>query len=195
MRFQVEILYILIRLHKENYALVRCGKKGELTSAISIQKGVRQGWVLAPTLFSLYINDLVNYLDVLGSHGRKIGGRKVPTLLFADNTLLISKTPSDLQTLVNRFLQFCKEKGLELNIQKTKFMPFNPYRSRECNIRAQDKVLGQVHEFDYLGVKCTSKLSWHAYTVRRSLKLQESRAILTMIQITKTRPLTPAVEV
>lgn len=43
MRFQVEILYILIRLHKENYALVRCGKKGELTSAISIQKGVRQG--------------------------------------------------------------------------------------------------------------------------------------------------------
>lgn len=86
------------------------GPRGKLTNAIPVRRGVRQGCVLAPTLFSLYVNDVPSYLLGCAHDSPKLGGRPVPALLFADDTLLISQTPKGLQTPLDSFNVYCKKK-------------------------------------------------------------------------------------
>lgn len=56
----------------------------------------------------------------------------------------MSKIPAGLQDIINRFLLFCTDIGLEFNITKTKFMALNPYRSAWARILVQNSPLEQV---------------------------------------------------
>ena len=85
------LLRILVRLHENNTACVHWGPQGERTEAFKIRQGLRQGCVLAPTFFSLFINDVVTYLD---KDAPRVNGSRVPALLFADDALLLSESPS-----------------------------------------------------------------------------------------------------
>ncbi|KAJ1182124.1 hypothetical protein NDU88_007319, partial [Pleurodeles waltl] len=85
---------------------------------------------------------------------------KIPILLFADDSFLISKTPMGLQILVNRFNLFCLNYGLELNFKKTKLMVFRPGSRKKCSISLDGDPLDKVSSIDYLGVRLTDKLHW-----------------------------------
>lgn len=52
------IVYFLSDLHRDLPATVRVDQKGNLTQKIDIIRGVRQGCILAPLGFTLYINNL-----------------------------------------------------------------------------------------------------------------------------------------
>ena len=51
--------------------------------------GVFQGCQLSPHLFTLFINDIVDYLDVEGNHAPQVGNIGVHCLLYADDLVLI----------------------------------------------------------------------------------------------------------
>ncbi|KAJ1123254.1 hypothetical protein NDU88_001727, partial [Pleurodeles waltl] len=93
------------------------------------------GCVLAPTLFSLYINDLVHFLKQSNHDSPRLNGDPVPALLFADDTILLSQTPMGLQTLLDKFSDYCSLKGLEINTSKTKYLTVNPHKALKRNIR------------------------------------------------------------
>ena len=57
--------------------------------------GVLQGGVLSPNLFNRFLEDLPDYLNA--EKGIYIGGIKIPYLLFADDLVLMSESPSCLQ--------------------------------------------------------------------------------------------------
>ena len=61
--------------------------------------GVRQGCVLSTTIFSLFINQLANYITETGRHGIQLlsGLVELFTLLFADDVALLATTPYSLQ--------------------------------------------------------------------------------------------------
>ncbi|KAJ1081551.1 hypothetical protein NDU88_001731, partial [Pleurodeles waltl] len=85
---------------------------------------------------------------------------KIPILLFADDSLLISKSPIGLQALIDRFKLFCLEYGLELNHKKTKLMAFRSGVRKKCTIRLDGDLLDKVSFIDYLGVRLTDNLHW-----------------------------------
>ena len=78
-----------------------CVKWGSATSRFyELKTGVRQGGVLSPYLFSIFIDNLVKHVDN-ANVGCKI--RKICTAIFlyADDVILLAPSVSALQVLVD----------------------------------------------------------------------------------------------
>ena len=56
---------------------------------------------------------------------------KIFTLLYADDTVLMSDTSDGLQTLLNNFYEYSKLWKLKVNIDKTKIIVFSTSRTAE----------------------------------------------------------------
>ena len=58
--------------------------------------GLREGCVLSPLLFSLYINGMAKEITDRGD-GWMVGGRKISLLMFADDVAIIARSAEGLQ--------------------------------------------------------------------------------------------------
>ena len=83
---------------------------GDLESEeIKLEMGLKQGCVLSPILFALYIKELGDTL-VASRYGAKIGDLKIPALFFADDMVLIGSGDEDLQSLLDLTSNFIKKR-------------------------------------------------------------------------------------
>ena len=75
--------------------------------------------ILSPLLFSIYLNDLQDFLEGLNIKGidsisRDIENElmlyfKILILLYADDTILLSESKDDLQIILSEFSTYCKK--------------------------------------------------------------------------------------
>ena len=72
----------------------------EKTEWFELYTGVRQGCVMSPILFSLFVNGLAREIKAVGK-GVQVGRQKVQLLLYADDIVLISDTQKDLQSMLD----------------------------------------------------------------------------------------------
>ena len=112
-------LKFLKALYKGSSCRVRVGDR--LSEAFTINTGLRQGCVLSPTLFSLYINDVVTTLKEKG-HGLQCGSDTIPGLLFADDTALLAHDEDSLRKSLNCLVEWCEEWGVGINVSKCGIM-------------------------------------------------------------------------
>ena len=97
------------------------GVNNKCTPYFSVNCGVKQGCPLSPSLFSLFINDLLNASGL----GVDCGGyTNIPVLGYADDTALFAGNPRDLQLLLNKVQTWCTSNGIAVNRDKTKTMHF-----------------------------------------------------------------------
>ena len=95
-----------------------CIKNGGLLSnTFSCLSGVRQGDVMSPNLFNIYINDLpsIFYGD---NDSPKLQDLYVHCLMYADDLVLMSLSEVGLQNKLNKLDEYCREWGLEVNTKK-----------------------------------------------------------------------------
>ena len=72
----------------------------------TVGNGVRQGSILSPHLFAVYVDDLsVNLID--SGQGCCIDNVVINHLFYADDLCLMAPIPSALQRLINICDQFC----------------------------------------------------------------------------------------
>ena len=126
------------------------------------QTGVRQGENLSPLLFSIFLNDLRHYLSTNGAQGVLCDSgddenihvfMRLFVLLFADDTVLFSKSKEDLQTALNIFSEYCTTWKLTINTAKTKVMIFSSGRQgKNVKFHLNGAELEIVNESKYLGI-------------------------------------------
>jgi hypothetical protein len=126
-----------------------------------IDSGVRQGCVMSPWLFNLYMDGAMKELmNVVVGEGVRIIGRgdewMVPCLLYADDLVLCGESEGSLRNLVKEFNRVCKRRGLAINVGKSKVMVMNGV-DVQCHVEVDGVQLEQVSEFKYLGYMIENK--------------------------------------
>ena len=122
---------LLRNLYAVQEATVRTGHG--TTDWFQIGKGVRQGCILSPCLFNLYVEYIMSNTGLEETQaGIKIAGRNINNLRYADDTTLMAESKEELKSLLMGVKEE-SEKGLKLNIQKTKIMASGPNTSWEID--------------------------------------------------------------
>ena len=88
-------------------------------SPFRVHCGVRQGGVLSPLLFAIYVDDLISELRQSG-YGLHIGSLFIGSILYADDIALLACSCYGLQQLIN----ICNKYGITFNPQKSQLACF-----------------------------------------------------------------------
>ena len=153
---------------------------GSNSDPFPIKSGVKQGCVLAPTLFGIFFSLLLSYAfkdseDGVFIHSRsdgnlfnlarlrtksKVRSVLIREMLFADDAALAAHRHDALQRLITCFSEACKDFGLTISLKKTEVMGQDVSAAPE--IKIDDHTLGVTDSFTYLGSTITSNLSLDA---------------------------------
>ena len=82
---------------------------------------------------------------------KKIAGRNINNLRYADNTTLMAESKEELKTLLMNVKE-SEKAGLKLSIQKTKIMASSPFTSWQID----GEIMEKVRAFIFLGSKITA---------------------------------------
>ena len=86
-----------------------------------MRSGVREGSVISPLLFSLYIDDLITIARSAG-YGCYLGDLYTSCFLFANDILMLSASLIQLQLMLHLCHQYCAEWDLVFNVKKSYVM-------------------------------------------------------------------------
>ena len=118
--------------------------------------GVRQGCLLSPTLFNIYLERIMT--DALEDHEGtvSIGGRTITNLRFADDIDGLGGSEQEIAKLVESLDRTSTAYGMEISAGKTKLMT-NSTNGISTDIRANGEKLETVESFKYLGAIVTDQ--------------------------------------
>jgi hypothetical protein len=88
----------LLRWYKSLEASVKCN--GTISNTFKITRGSRQGSILSPLFFNIFIDDLLVKLENTEC-GVKIGNDTINNFAYADDVILLSGTVTGLQELID----------------------------------------------------------------------------------------------
>ena len=138
---------------------------GEFTSFFDINNGVRQGDPLSPTLFSLFIDNLLKELKALDL-GFDVGGLILTVLAYADDLVILSDSEEKLQKLLDCLTEWCSKWRLSVNNAKSGVIHFR--KSRAPKTQHKFKLAGNdvevLSEYKYLGVVLDEHLTYKSAT-------------------------------
>ena len=109
-------------IYSNNMACVKINN--QCTEPFPINQGVRQGCVLSPLLFNIFLSDLPKKLNLVKKK-LVVDNMELNSLYWADDIVLFSEEEDNLTEMINILTNYCKENKLSINIKKTKCLIFN----------------------------------------------------------------------
>jgi len=117
------LLKATVDIYTQNKILINF--KNELSKPVEINKGVRQGCRLSPTLFNTYLDEIITKWENQHITSIKLSeNQQMSKLLFADDQVVIADTEDNLQKDAHKLNQMITEYGLTISVRKTKWMAF-----------------------------------------------------------------------
>ena len=141
-------------LYKSVYYQIKV--KGGYLEPIASKFGLKQGGVLSPLLFNLYVDDMKFIFDDKCDPVTLLM-KPLSHLLYADDLLLLSTSASGLKTCLSKLESYCNMWQLEINIKKCKVVIFNSAGRRLCGPQFlfQGKIMEFAQSYCYLGLELT----------------------------------------
>lgn len=144
------IVLLLLCWYTKCFVAVRWG--GSLSAPFRVMSGVRQGGVLSPTLFAIYIDELIGLLRT-SRLGCCLNGRFVGCLMYADDIMLLSLSVSAMQCMLDICSVFVSSLDLRFNVRKSVALRIGCRFRRQCEpLLLSSAPLSWVDEVKYLGV-------------------------------------------
>ena len=133
---------------------------GKFTNWFPSDIGVRQGDVLSPTLFSLFVNDLANEIKQLQC-GVKLDDMDISILLYADDIVLIAENEKSLQRMLDKLNSWCSSSRLDVNCAKSQVIHFRKENEAETNFEFKigTSIIQVVNSYKYLGLELNYSLN------------------------------------
>ena len=151
---------------------------GNTSESFPVNNGVKQGCVLAPSLFSIFLSAVLDHAYDDNNKGiyiqtrpgadlfnisqfkakRKTRQQLVRDLMFADDTALIAHSLEDIQEVTTLFAQAAKTFGLRINMRKTEVLhqPSKLNTDPPGEVKIDGHRLENVTRFTYLGSTVSS---------------------------------------
>jgi hypothetical protein len=149
------IVRILINLYTVNQ--VRVLWAALASDYFSALNGVKQGGVISPILFCIYIDDLLTRLSSSGV-GCYVGLDFAGALSYADDIVILAPTPTAMRQLLAICDSYASEFDIVFNADKSKFLVVASYKRRamynlmcDCHFSIGGKPLENVKQYTHLG--------------------------------------------
>ena len=144
---------IIKDIYEKDKSCVKIGN--QYTGAFDVNQGVRQGCVLSPLLFNIFIADLAKKLDVVDGKV-KVNNTEISSIFWADDIVMFSESENGLRTMIKILEEYVSENKLKINVDKTKVMIFNKTgRLMKRIYHINGKQLENVRSYKYLGFLLT----------------------------------------
>jgi len=163
-----KVLKLIINAYSKTTNRIRT--KHGFTSSFRVTRGVRQGCPLSPTLFNIYINDILddvpNELGVrtFAEPGRSYNDpfkkriHKQLGFLFADDLLTLAATHWHAQKVCYKIQEWCVKWHMKLGTKKCKMIPVGVTKWETADKtplwldHSRTECIEQVQSYKYLGV-------------------------------------------
>ena len=123
-----------------------------LSETFGVTNGVRQGGILSPLLFGIYIDELLSVLQNSG-FGCRIGHLYAGALGFADDLILICPSEPGIQKMLKICESYAAEHDLIFNGAKSKLLIFSPQKVYESDpkLELNGELIPNVRSAVHLG--------------------------------------------
>ena len=106
---------ILRHIYTTDKACIKIGQSR--SDFFNLDIGVRQGCILSPLLFNLFLSDLAKQFDTMDKP--KLGNKGINSLFWADDLVLFSETKEGLDKLLKTLESYCLENHLMINTKNS----------------------------------------------------------------------------
>ena len=116
-----------------------------------VTAGVRQGGVLSPDFYSIYVDDLIGKLLSLNK-GCYVIGIFMAALFYADDMAILAPSIKSLMALLTVCDEYCVDWDVCLNAKKSKILSFGRKVEMAQDVILNGNKIEWVKEWVYLGV-------------------------------------------
>ena len=168
---------IIKTIYSEDTTCIKIGTS--YSDPFKPNKGVRQGCVLSPLLFNIFLGDLQNELDSCNDNVKLNDNKEISCLMWADDILILSESEDGLQRKLNTLGVYCVTNKLSVNTNKTECMIFNKTgRLMGHKFFFKDTLIRNVRKYKYLGFLVTP-----SGEIRSGLEDLRIRALKALMKI------------
>ena len=142
-----------LNIVKSWYDGIKCRVKwlDSFSDYFEIKAGVRQGGVLSPDLYSIYVDELLEKLQKT-KKGCHYYGIFAAALFYADDMAVLAPSIKGLEMLLNICGTYCAEWDICLNAKKSRTLYFGKRTDIQYTISLNGKPVVWVDEWNYLGL-------------------------------------------
>ena len=144
-----KFLQVVKNMYSLNMSAFKIDNK--VSKYFEVERGVKQGDSLSPTLFNCYINDMHRIFEDDSCDPLNLENHKVASLSFADDLVILSNTHMGLQNSLNKLESYCSDWQLTVNVQKTKVMVFQSRYSSFPKFYFNNVSILETKEYNFLG--------------------------------------------
>lgn len=124
-----------------------------VSESFRLECGVRQGGVSSPSLFSLYVNDLIVELSSMRI-GCRVDGVSVNNISYADDMVLLGPTAGSVRDMLKVCATYAASHGLSYNVKKCEYIVFKADGNKmttSLDLTLNGMNIKKVSTFKYLG--------------------------------------------